>query len=315
MECNDDGGLSRQARRFLHQAEAAVNANPELSAEPIDLERIVQIRAETRAAYEPASQRAISRHNLSIETETIGGIVCDRIRANEPAVRRSDQLLFYVFGGAFIQGSPFEDLPIIGSLAEDTGLTVVAPRYRLAPEHPAPAAFSDVVAAYDGLIAQARAPVVLAGESAGGNLALLLGQYLRDTRRPLPRALALLSPAVDLRTDPDLFGPTIDADPTLHHQRVHDVARAYLGTRSADDAAVSPVFGELGGLPPTFISTGSRDLLMAMCLRLNRKLIRARVEVECRVWDSMWHVFEFYDDYPEQAESLTEMSRFINNRL
>jgi len=154
--------------------------------------------------------------------------------------------------------------------------------------------------------------LLLAGESAGGNLALLTAQRALATGLPSPGALALLSPAADLRTDRELFGPVVDGDPSISHQRVLDVAGVYPGSYALDDPMVSPVLGPMEGLPPAIITTATRDLLQEMSLRLARRMRRAGVSVECNVWEGLWHVFEFYDDFPESAESLAEIASFLN---
>ncbi|MGI9608437.1 MAG: alpha/beta hydrolase [Acidimicrobiales bacterium] len=299
-----DGGLSTEARTYF----ASLVPNDD----PTDFERIDDARADYAADCFAGSERAIDRHQLELSDVSFGGVPCTRVVSSRGGT--SNGTLFYVFGGAFIVGSPFADLPIVGALADVCQVEVIAPHYRLAPEHPAPAALEDCFAAYRAVAEGGNQRLLLAGESAGGNLALLVGQgAIRDGLRA-PSALALLSPAVDLRTDPSLFGSTLHSDPTLSHTRVLDVSRAYVGGHHLDDSAVSPIFGSMDSLPPTVITTGTRDLFLGMCLRLERKMRRSGVDVECRVWDGLWHVFEFYDDYPESAESLGEIAAFLNAR-
>ena len=222
--------------------------------------------------------------------------------------------LLYMFGGGFISGSPYDDLPIIGALAEYCSLEVIAPWYRLAPEHPAPAAAEDCMAVWEHLSAEYPQPLFLAGESAGGNLALLVAQQSAALGLRPANALALLSPAVDLRTDTRLFEPTTYADPTLHSGRMAEITAVYAPDRDLTDPSLSPLFGALTGIPPTIITTGTRDLLLGMCLRLYRQMRRSNAVVECRVWDGLWHVFEYYDQYPEADESLREIAEFVNHR-
>ena len=151
--------------------------------------------------------------------------------------------LFYVFGGGFTVGDPFSDLPVIGALAERCRVEVVAPRYRLAPEHPAPAAIDDCRAVYRRLVDRGDAPRLLAGESAGGNLALLLAQGAVAEGLPLPAAVALLSPATDLRRDRELFEPVVGRDPTLGMFRIDEVAVG-LGHAHFGDAEHARLLGQ-----------------------------------------------------------------------
>ncbi len=280
---------------------------PEL--DPIDFTRIKELRAEAKAGFSPAVDRAIDRHQLDLDDVTVGSVDCLRIRSRRGGTDHGR--LFYVFGGGFIVGDPETDMPVIGALAEWCGVEVIAPRYRLAPEHPAPAAGDDCWAVYEAMAA-IPGRLLAAGESAGGNLALLTAQHAvaRDVRPP--SAMALLSPAADLRTDRALFGTVVDDDPSLSFQLMLDVASVYPGRFALDDPAVSPGLGAMDGLPPTALTTGTFDLLMEMTLRLARQMRRADVEVECNVWPGLWHVFEFYDELPESAESLGDIARFLN---
>ena len=276
---------------------------------PTDFSKIEQIRADAKAGFADDVDRAIERHSLELDETTVGGVECLRVRSATSGTVNGQML--YVFGGGFIVGDPETDMPVIGALAEWGQVEVIAPRYRLAPEHPAPAASNDCFAVYRAL-ATGAGRLLVAGESAGGNLALLTVQRAAASGLRTPSALALLSPAADLRTDRDLFGNVVDADPSLSHQLMVDVAAVYPGALALDDPAVSPMFGDMADLPPTILTTGTFDLLSEMTLRLARRMRRAGVEVNCNVWSGMWHVFEFYDELPEAAESLHEIVAFLN---
>ena len=301
---SNDGGLSDQARAWL-AAEAGDDDAP------IDFSTIVADRAATLERWHEASHRAVERHGVVTEELTIDSVSC--LRVTSPDAGTATGTLVYVFGGAFIHGDPFSELPITAALAAYAGIEIICPTYRLAPEHPAPAASDDCFAVWRA-VASDRDRAALGGESAGGNLALVTAQRARDNGLPLPAALALLSPAVDLRTDHELISEAPD-DPTLSKTRVHDVARVYPGDIALDDPSISPLFGSMTALPPTLITTGTRDLLMPGCLRAARRMRRAGVDVDCRVWDGLWHVFEFYDAYPEADESLREIANFLQAHL
>ncbi len=302
MDQSSNVALSAQARDFL----AASAVDPV----PLDFEQIGQLRRDALSEYAAGAERAVSRHDLSVEETSVGGIDALRVMSRRSGTQSGSML--FLFGGAFVMGDPVSDLPLIGALAEYCGVEVIAPRYRLAPEHSAPAAGEDCLTVYQALAKRAAGRLLLAGESAGGNLALLTAQRACSEGIRMPDALALLSPAVDLRTDDELFAPVADADPILGLERVRDVARVYPGRFVLTDPALSPLFGVMESLPPTIITTGTRDLLLSQCLRLERKMRRAGVEVQCRVWDGLWHVFEYYDEYPEAAESLREIAAFLN---
>lgn len=279
---------------------------------PTNFSRIEDIRQQVHAHFSAGAERAISRHGLVREDITVGGIVCERVTA--PSAGTAGGTLVYLFGGGFIVGSPHSDMPIIGALAQWCQLEVIAPKYRLAPEHPAPAASLDCLAVWRATAEICNSPLFLAGESAGGNLALTVVQQAMAQGLRLPDAMALLSPAADLRTDAELYEPTTTSDPTLCLQQINEVLSAYGAGTDPTDPSLSPLFGPLAGMPATFITTGTRDLLLSPCLRLYRQMKRCNVDVECRVWDGLWHVFEYYDEYPESTESLQEICAFLNSK-
>lgn len=297
-----DASLSDEAREFI--------ARMVPDDRPTDFDRIDVIRDEYRADFAAAAERAIDRHELSLSEIDVGGVHCTRVVSTSGGFANGRML--YVFGGAFIVGDPYCDLPVIGALAEQCRVEVIAPHYRLAPESPPPAAADDCLHVYRTLALEDGERLLVAGESAGGNLALLTTQMAVAEGLTSPAALALLSPAVDLRTGREFFEPTYGLDPSLHPVRMDGVTEAYVGGGDAADPMLSPLFGSMHGLPPTIITTGTRDLFLSPSLRLEQKMRRTGIEVECRVWNGLFHVFEFYDDYPESAESLAEIAAFLN---
>ncbi len=297
-------GISPEARAFL--------ASCVHDETPTDFSRIAQIREDVRATFAAGAERAIDRHSLVREDLMLGGVECERVVSRTSAT--TGGTLVYLFGGGFIVGCPYSDMPIIGALAEWCQVEVIAPKYRLAPEYPAPSAANDCIAVWQEVAAASNSPLLLAGESAGGNLAVVLVQQALSRGLRRPDAMALLSPAVDLRTDLGLYEPTTYSDPTLSPLLPAEVLAVYGSGLDPTDPSLSPLFGPLADMPPTMITTGTRDMLLSMCLRFYRQMKRAGVDVECRVWDGLWHVFEFYDLYPESAESLKEISAFLNEK-
>jgi acetyl esterase/lipase len=227
-----------------------------------------------------------------------------------------DRCILYYFGGAYVVGSPFEDLVITAQLATMTGMKVYAPWYRLAPEHPYPAALNDGIAVYEDLIGKMRVGgLTLAGESAGGNLALVVALRAREMGLPMPAALGLFSPWSDL-TDTSESGWThAGLDPTFPACKDDgSISQAYGGGADLRDPMISPVYADYtGGFPPTLITTGTRDMLMSDCARLSTNMRLAGVDVRLHLWEGMWHVFEYYPELPEARKSMREVAAFLKD--
>jgi monoterpene epsilon-lactone hydrolase len=297
------GGMSAEARAFM-----AASTPP--NVDPAQGKTMAEIRAEARAAYAPAAQKAIEMHGVETADLTIAGVPCLEVR---PPRQTAGGTILYFFGGGFMLGSPFEDLPISAALSAGTGARVVAVAYPLAPEHPFPAALDACFRVAEALIADGH-DLVLAGESAGGNLVLALAHRLRRAGLRMPRALAALSPATDLGDMGD--SAEADRDPFLARARTADVTEAYASGRDLTDPDLSPIFGAFdASFPPTIVTTGTRDLLLSSSVKLARVMREAGAPVDLRVWEGMWHVFEFYPDLPEAKASLAEIAAFLKPYL
>ena len=288
-------------------ARAVLARADEFAGREADGRTIEEIRAEVRAGCAPFSEAAIRDSGVSVEDSCRGGVP---VTVVTPPGAQAGRTILYLFGGGFMMGSPFEDMPIITALATGAQASVVAPHYRLAPEHPFPAALDDIDVVAATLEAEGM-PYVLSGESAGANLSLALTHRLRRLGRAVPKALALMSPATDMGFGGDSH--EADRDPFLRAARTAEVRDAYLGGRDHRDPEISPIYGSFdAGFPATLVTTGSRDLLLSDCLRLARIMREAGARCDLRVWDGMWHVFEYYPDVPEAALSLAEIAAFID---
>lgn len=295
--------ISPQAEALI--AQAATRPRRDFTR-PMD-----DLRAEGRAYAAPFSQAAIARTGVTVSEAQVCGLDALVI---DPPLRRGNRRILYFFGGGFVLGSPFEDLPIAAALAAGTGAQVIAPAYPLAPEHPFPAAFDACTAIACAVLAETP-DTALAGESAGGNLALGAAQALRAAGGPQPVALALISPGADTsgrRGD----SYEADRDPFIRSDDSGAFRARYLppGTDARDPRA-SPIFGAFGpDFPPTVITTGTRDLLLSVCCRLDRVMREAGADTRLRVWEGMWHVFEWYD-IPEAQASLTDIAGYLDARF
>lgn len=295
-------GPSAEARAFLANP---ANRKPDW----LDLAALPARRAEERALAEKNAPEICDKHGVSVQWRTIAGHRCLEVT---PSGKTVTGTLLYIFGGGFISGGPLEDLQISAPLAASTGLTVLAPEYRLAPEHPFPAALDDIKTVTSAIAGSGR--YVLAGESAGGNLALVITQWIEAQSLSPPRALALLSPAADMS---EQFRPDeAPDDPTLRPGYIAGVNQAYAPSAKLDDPMLSPLFGHFtSDWPPTIITTGTRDLFLGPCTRLEQAIRTPGGDVALRVWDGLWHVFEYYPEVPEAAQSLDEIASFLKEKL
>lgn len=215
---------------------------------------------------------------VAVGERVLGGVPCEELR---PADDAGDLTVLYIHGGGCCVASARAYRGMTGRLADHLRSPVVAVDYRLAPEHPHPAQRDDVLAAWDGLTREVDpATVVVAGDSAGGGLAILLALALRDAGRPLPGVLGLICPWVDAR---EQQRPAAPREPLLSNGLMNAFARAYAGP--------SVLFADLRGLPPCVVQTGADDLLSPTDgLPLVRELRRAGVRVEHQHLDGLWHV-------------------------
>ncbi|MBX5465774.1 MAG: alpha/beta hydrolase [Clostridia bacterium] len=228
---------------------------------------------------------------------------------------RADRVLLYLHGGAYSMGGPASHRSLVARLARAAAARGLLVDYRLAPEHRFPAAVEDAVAAYRGLLAAGLEPgrIVLAGDSAGGGLAVATLVALREAGQPLPAGAALLSPWTDLAGTGETLRTRAERDPWIDPSGIGGAARLYLGEEDPRHPLASPLYAELGGLPPLLIHVGEDEVLLDDARRLAERARAAGVEVTLRVWPEMWHVFQAFP-MPEAEEAIAEIGRFVQAR-
>lgn len=231
-----------------------------------------------------------------------------------PAGAGNGATVLYLHGGGYCIGSPAVYRALTSALAAASGLPVHVPDYRLAPEHPCPAALEDARAVYDELAASGRA-VVLAGDSAGGGLALALAQALRRDGAPAPAGLALLSPWVDLTCGSGTHERNEALDPMLSQAGLKRWAAGYAGSRDVADPACSPLRGALAGLPPMLIQAGTDEVLLDDSLQLQVRAEAAGGRATLRVFPGLWHVFQVHAGLLRAADdAIAELGAFARER-
>lgn len=201
-----------------------------------------------------------------------------------------DAVLLYLHGGGYVIGSAADYRGLAGELARAAGVDLFSVDYRLAPENPFPAATDDALAAYRGLLETgvAAEDIIVAGDSAGGGLALALLVALRDAGTPLPAAALLLSPWVDLTLSGESVRSQAGIDPSLTARGLAVCAARYVGDDTGNPLA-SPLFADLRGLPPLIVHVGEAEILLDDAIRLARAAAVSGVDVTVRIWQGMIH--------------------------
>jgi acetyl esterase/lipase len=235
-----------------------------------------------------------------------------------PIGQTKGAVILYLHGGAYTAGSLDTHRTLAAEIARASGIAVLVLGYRLAPEHPFPAGLEDAVRAYDWLLHdQQIAPqrMLLAGDSAGGGLALATALRLRDAQVPLPAGLICLSPWTNLTLTGKSMKTRRKRDPFFPDTlRLQSSARAYAGTHALDHREISPLFGFLqGGFPPLFIQVGDDEILLSDSVDLAETARAAGIAVELEVWPSMWHVWQIFGS--QLREAIARIGAFARARI
>ena len=242
---------------------------------------------------------------------TIGGV--DAIEVTVQGEDTGDVILYF-HGGVYVIGTAAATVPLVGDLARRTGAKALTVDYRLGPEQPYPAAVEDARAAYEGLLDQGIEPsqIALAGESAGGGLAVATMLALRAAGTPLPSCAFLMSPYADLTLSGETLAEKQQADPVLTPQGLRVRVPDYVAGADASDPLISPVFGDLSGLPPLLIQVGSHEILLSDAVRLAGRAAIDDVHVTLEVTPGVPHVFQGFAALLDEASAaLDRASDFL----
>jgi acetyl esterase/lipase len=251
-----------------------------------------------------------------IEDVTMGPVA--GLRALPPGGAKGRSILF-LHGGCYVAGSPRASAGLAGRLALDTDAEVIVPAYRLAPEHPYPAAIEDATAAWGWMLTTRReaARAAFCGEGSGGGLALGTALAARRVGLPVPRACVLFSPWSDLGQSAQTFRAKADDDPVLSRSLLDACAAAYLGARAARETGLaSPLHADLAGLPETLIHVGSEEVLLGDADTLLKALRSHGVTAVLEIWANMlhgWH--QFHGQLDEGAEAVRDVGKWLARRL
>ncbi len=246
-----------------------------------------------RRAVEWAGRLTSPKTNIDVSTFSVNGIPCEKVR---PEYAYNPQyVILYAHGGGYISGGLDYASILAAKMATATGFATYSFAYRLAPEYPYPAALEDTMAVWEYLTADKYQPehILLAGDSAGGNLALCLIQKLNKDERQIPGGLLLFSPWTDMTCNSASYTENQALDPILTREYVSDAAAAYIGgTGERDDARFSPIFGDFSNFPHTFIMAGKNEILLDDSIRLKNRIIEAGGIAQLDIEESGWHVYQ-----------------------
>lgn len=255
-----------------------------------------------------AAQRA--PRGTHVEHVRLGGRPTERVSVGPVS---DSATVLYLHGGGYTVGSPLTHRSLAAYLSRETGCAAQVPDYRLAPEHPFPAALEDAEAAFLELVAAGFRPerIAVAGDSAGGGLSLALAERLRDRHGLTPAALGLIAPW----TDPNEV-PTRNRDLVINKPWSRACAAAYLGGGDGQDAGYAPLLGDLRGLPPTYVQADKAELLHDQCTRLVAQLRAASVPTEFTETEGLWHVAQLQAALVAPAAAVTvELGQFLRQAL
>jgi acetyl esterase/lipase len=270
---------------------------------------------ELRQGFDMLGQMMPRVDGVEVTELEIAGMPAARLT---PRDAPEDRVVLYLHGGGYVIGSRVSHAPLVSNLAKASGITALLPEYRLAPEHPYPAAVEDAEVAYAWVLDQGYQPedVAIAGESAGGGLVAALLLRLRDAGRPLPSSATLISPWCDLTGLGEVSDVALDVD-FLRPEQIEMFTSSYVPDAARrSEPHCSPVSADLSGLPPLLIQVGECEILCDMGRRLAGAAKDAGVDVTLEVEQHMFHAWPlFAGALPEADEAIARVASFVQTRF
>jgi acetyl esterase/lipase len=271
--------------------------------------------AAARGPFDDVMERVVAPTGVTFEADTVGGISGFWAR---PARAQKDAAIIHVHGGWFNFGSARAYRNLVGHIASRAGADAFIPDYRLAPEHPFPAAVEDVEACYRGLVTKGISKIAVTGDSAGGNLALVLLSIVgaRSSKGDIaPVGAVAISPVTDLALTGESYETRAEADPYFTKSQAAGLVAAYLGDANPKDPLASPLYGDLSGLPPIRVHVGDDEVLLDDSRRYVERAVAAGVNAELDVWMGMPHGFVTgIGQFDAARQSLDAIGAFLTAR-
>lgn len=293
----------RRTSAFMNALKTIHSAASPDSMELDDLER-------QRRGQELLGHLVAPMQGMSWEPFDLGGMPAAWTRPERGHDKR--HVILYCHGGGYTSGNLGYARTLSAKLANATGWEVLSFEYRLAPEYQFPAPLEDTVKAWDYLmqLGYGAREVVVAGDSAGGNLALVLAMKLRDAGRLLPRRLVLFSPWTDMTASGNSYQTCQDTDPIISMAYIQAVRHVYAPGKDLTSPLLSPLFGNFDCFPPILIQVGENEILLSDSLRLRDRLVQSGIPCRMEMWPDMWHVFQMFP-MKKANEAMESVGRFL----
>lgn len=290
----------------LKQVVEMIHSGPDLGSLPVD---------ELRVAFDGFADFTPFDPSIEFEVVDANGVSCE---IGVAPGSRADATIFYLHGGGYMIGSFTSHRGLVARLGQAAAMRTMAVDYRLAPEHPYPAAVDDAVTAYQWLLDSGTPAdrIFFAGDSAGGGLvvATMLRCKARDI--PLPRAAVLFSPFADMGTTGQSLVDNRERDVVVTEGMAPGMAETYLAGADPRSPEASPIYGDLAGLPPILIQVSSHEVLLDDSLRLLRAAILVDVQVHLRVYQGLPHVWQLFTGLLDEGQAaLEEAGAFLDKHL
>ena len=223
--------------------------------------------------------------------------------------------MLYLHGGGYMSGSIKSYRSTAGQIAEAGKIRTLLIEYRLAPEHPFPAALEDALLAYKWLQKNGYKKIIIAGDSAGGGLALATVSSLRSKQDSIPELVICISPWLDVEPSGESMIANARLDPMLKKDDLK-VCRYYVRDNDPHNPLISPLYADFTGFPPIALFVGSNEILLSDSTRLAEKAKEVGVDVQVKIWQGMWHVFPFFAPFiPESTQAINEVGFVIRRRI
>ncbi|MBR4343700.1 MAG: alpha/beta hydrolase [Lachnospiraceae bacterium] len=267
-----------------------------------------------RTLAEWAGRLAAPKGDLAINKFRVGKIRCEEVIPD--FAHNPNYAILYAHGGGYVSGGLDYARILAGKMAIATGFSAYSFAYRLAPEHPYPAALDDGMAVWEYLVENKYEAdhIILAGDSAGGNLALCMVQKLISENKPHPKELLLFSPWTDMSGTASSYETNKKLDPILTGEYVMNASKAYIGDEDPYEPRFSPLFGDFTGFPPIYIMAGRNGILLDDSIRLKEKAEQAGIKVWLDIEEKGWHVYQQMP-IPIAKNAMKRLSEHISNEI